>query len=251
MIKFSASLFITMLLALNAIAQSSSNTVDTTLIELKAKLLSSVDSSVIPYANIILHRTNRGTTTNNEGYFSLEILIVDSLEVTSVGYKKVTLKIPIDYTGCETLSFYMEPIFYNVGEVTVEGRKTKELDYFEHGQPTNIPTQLRGDAFNQKPTVFQSLKSPASFLQYTFSKKEKERRAVREAIATDERWKALSLVYNKETVMQLTGLNEAYTDTFMLWINSKNLLQYTANEYQVKTSISKYFPKFKQDHNLQ
>lgn len=249
MIRFPALLLITMLLVLNAKAQNNTDIVDPILIELKAKLLSTADSSAIPYANIILHRTHSGTVTNNDGYFSFEMLNIDSLEVTSVGYKKTILKIPSYYTGYETLDFYMEPILYSVGEVTIEG-KSKKLDYFEHGQPTVIPPELRGDAFNEKPPILAAFFNPVSFWQYHLSKREKRKRAVREDMAVMRNWEMHSENYNKEMVMKLTGLNDAYADTFMVWFNAQNILPYTANEYQVRASIVEYYQLFKIDYGL-
>lgn len=230
--------------------QAQDTSVDPMLIELKARLLSTADSSAIPYANIVLHRTHSGTITNNDGYFSLEMLNIDSLEVTSVGYKKTVLKIPSYYTGFETLNFYMEPVLYRVGEVTVEGQ-SRQLDYFEHGQPTVIPPELRGDAFNEKPPVLTAFFNPVSFWQYHLSKKEKRKRAVREDMAVMRNWEMHSTNYNKEMVIKLTGLNEAYADTFMVWFNGQNVLPYTASEYQVRASIVEYYQLFKIDYGLE
>jgi hypothetical protein len=238
------------LIVSGAQAQDDSGLVDPILIELKARLLSSADSSTIPYANIILHRTHSGTITNNDGYFSLEMLNIDSLEVTSVGYKKTILKIPSYYTGFETLTFYMEPVLYNVGEVTVEG-EAQQLDYFEHGQPTDIDPELRGDAYNEKPPVLAAFFNPVSFWQYHLSKREKRKREVREDMAIMKNWEMHSQNYNKEMVMKLTGLNEAYADTFMVWFNSQNVLPYTSNEYQVRESIIQYSKLFKLDYNIE
>ena len=237
------------IIKLSTWAQTNSDVADPTLIKLKARILNSADSSAIPYTNIILHRTHSGTITNSEGYFSLEMLNIDSLEVTSVGFRKMIFKIPPSYTSSETLIFYMRPVLYNIGEVTVKGDAQK-LEFFEHGQPTDIPLELRGDAFNKKPTVFQSMKSPASYLQYKFSKKEKEKREVRTAMSEEKQWEAFSEKYNKELVMKLTGLDEAYADTFIVWFNAQNLLPYSASEYQVKTSILKNYPLFKQNYHL-
>ncbi|RIJ50199.1 hypothetical protein D1614_05500 [Maribellus luteus] len=249
MIRYPALLFIALLLVLNARAQNNADMIDPMLIELKARLLSTADSSAVPYANIVLHRTHSGTITNNDGYFSLEMLNIDSLEVTSVGYKKTVLKIPSYYTGFETLNFYMEPVLYRVGEVTVEGQ-SRQLDYFEHGQPTVIPPELRGDAFNEKPPVLAAFFNPVSFWQYHLSKKEKRKRAVREDMAVMRNWEMHSLNYNKEMVIKLTGLNEAYADTFMVWFNGQNVLPYTASEYQVRASIVEYYLLFKIDYGL-
>lgn len=239
-----------LLIVSGAGAQDDTGIVDPILIELKAKLLSSADSSAIPYANIILHRTHSGTITNNDGYFSLEMLNIDSLEVTSVGYKKTILRIPSYYTGFETLTFYIEPVFYNVGEVTVEG-DAQQLDYFDHGQPTDIAPELRGDAFNEKPPVLAAFFTPLSFWQYHLSKREKRKREVREAISLQKNWEMHSQNYNKEMVMKLTGLNAAYADTFMVWFNGQNVLPYTANEYQVRESIIQYSKLFKLDYGLE
>lgn len=230
-------------------AQDDETLVDPVLIKLKAKILSSADSSAVPYANIILHRTHSGTITNNEGVFSLEMLNIDSLEVTSVGFKRTILKVPSYYTGFETLTFYMEPILYNVGEVTVEG-KSQSLEYFEHGAPTDIPPELRGDAFNEKPPLVAAFFSPASYLQYYLGKREKRKRAVREEMAIQRNWEMHSQNYNKEMVMKLTNLNEAYADTFMVWFNAQNVLPYTATEYQVRESIVQYSELFKADYGL-
>lgn len=230
-------------------AQDEEYEVDPMLLELKGKVLSLADSTAIPYANIILHRTHSGTITNGEGQFSLEMLNIDSLEVTSVGYEKTILKIPSYYTGYEVLTFYMQPVLYNVGEVTVEG-EAKQLDYFDHGTPTELDPELRGDAFNEKPPVLAAFFSPLSFMQYHLSKREKRKRKVREEMQIMKNWEMYSKNYNKEMVMKLTGVNEVYADTFMIWFNSQNILPYTASEYQVRDAITQYYELFKLDYNL-
>ncbi|WP_321997935.1 hypothetical protein [Draconibacterium orientale] len=230
-------------------AQDEEYPVDPMLIELKAKILSSSDSSAVPYANIINHRTHSGTITNGDGIFTLEMLNIDSLEITSVGYKTFILKVPSYYTGYEMLTFYMDPVLYNVGEVTVEG-EARQLDYFEHGNPTDLDPTLRGDAFNEKPPIIAALVSPLSFAQY-YGKREKRKRQVREDMAIMKNWDMHSKNYNKEMVMKLTGLNEAYADTFMMWFNGQNVLPYTASEYQVRESVVQYYKLFKLDYDIE
>lgn len=248
MIKYLYLLFFVFIFFVGS-AQNDEYDVDPMLIELKAKILSVADSSGIPYANIILHRTHSGTITNGEGGFSLEMLNIDSLEVTSVGYEKTILKIPSYYTGFEVLTFYMKPVLYNVGEVTVEGQ-AQQLDYFDHGAPIEIDPTLRGDAFNEKPPIIAALVSPLSFMQY-YGKREKRKREVREDMSLMRNWDMHSKNYNKEMVMKLTGVNEAYADTFMIWFNGQNVLPYTASEYQVRESIVQYYKLFKIDYNLE
>ena len=98
-------LLLIVLMSFSVWAQDENYPVDPMLIELKAKILSSSDSSAVPYANIINHRTHSGTITNGEGIFTLEMLNIDSLEVTSVGYKTFILKVPSYYTRYGMLTF--------------------------------------------------------------------------------------------------------------------------------------------------
>jgi hypothetical protein len=233
-----------------AYAQQEEGLVDPMLIELKARLLNAADSSAIPYANIINHRTHSGTITNINGVFGFEMLNIDSLEVTSVGYASRYIKVPSDYMGYDELTFYLLPINYQIGEVKVEG-EAKDLNYFDHGQPTVLPPELRGDAFNEKPPIIAAFFNPISYWQYHLSKREKSKRAVREDMAIMKNWEMHAQNYNKEMVMNLTGLNEAYADTFMVWFNSQNILPYTATEYQVRASIVEYSQIFKADFGLE
>ena len=83
------------------------------------------------------------------------------------------------------------------------------------------------------------------------SKKEKRKRKVREDMAVMKNWEMHSKNYNKEMVIKLTGLNEAYADTFMMWFNSQNILPYTASEYQVRAAIVEQFQVFKLDYDLE
>ncbi len=53
----------------------------------------------MPAASIMLVGQNRGTITNAEGVFSIVVLKGDKLQVTSVGYKPITITIPRDLAG--------------------------------------------------------------------------------------------------------------------------------------------------------
>lgn len=70
-------------------------------------------------------------------------------------------------------------------------------------------------------------------------------------MAVMRNWEMHSTNYNKEMVIKLTGLNEAYADTFMVWFNGQNVLPYTASEYQVRASIVEYYQLFKIDYGLE
>jgi hypothetical protein len=215
--------------------------IDPVLIKIKANILSLADSVPVPYANVLNMRTHGGTITNNGGYFTLEMLNIDSLVVTSIGYQRSVLKVPANYSGYTTLNFYIQPINYGVGEVRVEGEKPKVDLGFETGRTSEIAPELRGDAFNDSPPVLAAFFNPISYWQYYLSKKEKRKREVRKQLVIQKNWEMHSQNYNKEKVMMLTGLNEAAADSFMVWFNSQDILPYLSSEYQVRASVIEFF----------
>lgn len=219
--------------------------VDPILIRLQAKIISALDSSAVPYANVINNRTHSGTITNADGFFTLEMLNIDSLVVSSIGYEKSVLKVPYNYNGQTTLTFIMLPSNYALGEVQVQGDKPDVDLGFETGKPIDLAPELRGDAYNESPPILAAFFNPASYLQYYLSKREKRKREVRKAMALERNWEMHSQNYNKEKVMMLTGLNEMQADSFMVWFNAQDVLPYTTSEYQVRASIIEYYQYYK------
>lgn len=226
-------------------SQVDSEEVDPMLINFRAQIISAADSTVVPYANIINNRTHGGTITNGEGFFFLEMLNIDSLVISSVGFEKAVLKVPRNYSEYDVFIFIMKPMNYAVGEVKVTGEKQKIDLGFETGTPINIAPQLRGDAFNDAPPILAAFFNPISYWQYYLSKKEKRKRDVRDAMVLEQNWELHSKNYNKEKVMMLTGLKETEADTFMIWFNGQNVLRYTATEYEIRASVIEYFQLYK------
>jgi len=243
---------IEILLALSMLkgtAQNNIPIIDPILIRLKGRIISAADSSAVPYANLINNRTHSGTITNINGYFTIEMLNIDSLIASSVGFQKKIIKVPPDYNGQKVVTYVMEPINYIVGEVEIKGDKPKVGENLGTGKPVNLPPELRGDAFNEKPSVLAAITNPVSYWQYYLSRRERQKRKVREAMMLEENWEMHSKNYNKLTVMKLTGLNENEADTFMVWFNSQNILPYTATEYEVRTAILYYFKIYQKEKN--
>jgi hypothetical protein len=52
------------------------------------------DSMPVPYANIINYRNRSGASSNASGHFSLEMLNIDTLVVSAMGFKTRTARIP-------------------------------------------------------------------------------------------------------------------------------------------------------------
>lgn len=232
-------------LSFQGIAQDDPDLIDPVLIKLQGRIISAGDSSAVPYANVINYRTHGGTTTNSDGYFTIEMMNIDSLIVTSIGFEQKKIKVPANYTGYNTLVFIMLPSNYALREVVVEGEKPKVDLGIGAGKPTDITPELRGDAFNEAPPILAAFFNPVSYWQYYLSKKEKRKREVRKEMIIQKNWEMHSQNYNKEKVMMLTGMNDSEADSFMLWFNSQDVLPYLSSEYQVRATIIEFFHYYK------
>jgi len=245
---FLAVAFLCIMLFLNVTAFSQPEEIDPMPIRLKAQVLSLGDEMPVPNAFIVNLRTHSAITTDELGRFTMEMLNVDSLSVSSLGFSKITARIPANYNELNVLIIYAKPIRFALPDVNVTGQQKKvNMDGLTPAKKVDIAPELRGDAFNEKPPVIAALLAPASFLQYYLSKSEREKRETRQAIVSDKDWEIISQYYNKELVMQLTGMNNAQADFFMIYINSKGLLYQMTNEYDARNIIKEQYKIYKEE----
>lgn len=231
-----------------AVAQDMAD-IDPILIQLKGQIVNKDDGLPVPYVNIVNMRTHGGTTSDFRGAFSLEMLNVDSLGISAMGFMKEYIRIPPQHNPDSLFVVWLRPIRFAIKEVEVKG-KSNAIDMgVSTGKPSDIDPELRGDAFNSKPPWYAAIFAPASFIQYHTSRKEKEKREVRKAMITEKRWEYLSNYYNKDMVMNLTGLNEIEADSFMIYFNKKGMLNEVDNDYEVREAILEQYELYKKEKN--
>jgi len=236
-----AFLFLFLFLSVTVFSQSIED-IDPMPIRLKGQVLNLEDEMPVPNAIVINLRTHVTISTDLQGRFMMDMLNIDSLSISSLGFSKSVAHIPARYNEMNVLIIYAKPIRFALPEVNVSGQQKKvNLDGVPVAKKNDIAPELRGDAYNQKPPVIAALFTPVSFLQYHLSKSEREKRETRKAIVSEKQWEVISQYYNKELVMQLTGLNNAQADNFMIYINSKGLLNQMTNEYDVRNIIKEQY----------
>lgn len=211
-------------------------------IKLKGQVLNLEDETPVPNAIVINLRTHVTISADLQGRFMMDMLNIDSLSVSSLGYSKSIAHVPANYNEMNVLIIYAKPIRFALPDVNVSGQQKKvNMDGVPVGKKNDIAPELRGDAYSEKPPVIAAFFTPVSFLQYHLSKSEKEKRETRKAIVSEKQWEVISQFYNKKLVMELTGLNNAQADNFMIYINSKDLLTQMTNEYSVRNIIKEQY----------
>lgn len=215
-------------------------------IRLKARVINKGDKTPVPYAHVINNRTHGGAITNAAGLFTMDMLNIDSLYISSLGFFKEAFHVPYNYNSDSIVTFHLRPVSIAVRQVNVTGDKPiVNLFGVPTGNPVDIAPELRGDAFNEKPPVLAAFFNPVSFMYYYLNKNEKRKRKVREAMLLERNWEMHSMNYNKGVVKSLTGLSDIQAEVFMIWFNSQNVLAYTSTEYEVRAAIKEYFEKYK------
>lgn len=229
-------------------AFSQNEEIDPMPVKVKGQILNLEDETPVPNAIVINLRTHTTISADLQGRFLMDALNIDSLSVTSLGYSKGVARIPLNYNEMNTLIVYLKPVRFSLPDVNVHGEQKKvNLDGVPIGKKNDLAPELRGDAFTKKPPVIAAVLAPASFLQYHLSKSEREKRETRKAILTEKQWETLSQYYNKELVVQLTGLNNTEADHFMMYINGKGLLAQMKSEYDVRNIIKEQFKLYTEE----
>lgn len=236
-------LFIMLLGAITASAQD----IELYLVNIKGVVSSIESGEPIPYAHVINPRSHTGTTTNADGFFSITMLTEDTLLVKAVGYvdQKFNLK---EFPPKEHYEIIMKPRNYLLDEVTVtEKYKMREKLGLPEAQPLDIPKELRGSDFNEKPPWYAAFVNPLGVLYYHTSKEEKQKRATLKTIENNKQWLEFSEHHNLETIEKLTGLTGKEADKFMLYCNINNQLPYFASQMEIEFQIMNLYFKYKQE----
>ncbi|SDM12091.1 carboxypeptidase-like regulatory domain-containing protein [Kriegella aquimaris] len=97
-------------------------------------MVTDVWETPIPNVNILLKGTDRGTQTDESGWFSLYTLVNEVLVFSSLGYGSVEIDVP--ETG-EELKIVLSPKATELDEVTLKKRKLKKQKDFLAEYPEN------------------------------------------------------------------------------------------------------------------
>ena len=96
--------------------------------EIKGRILDSVNSNPLAFAQISLHHTGLGTTTNEDGYFRLDVPAKnteDTLLIYYLGYE--TRKYALKSCRVPALEILMKPAVLQLSEVDVIGLTPQEV----------------------------------------------------------------------------------------------------------------------------
>jgi len=105
-------------------------------------IVTDTSGAFLPGVNFYVPKAGRGTTSLNNGFFSLPLLIGDTVLISSVGYKRITYVVPEDSKEFTSLIFEMRPDITFLKEVVIT-MPTEEL-FKEAVLALNVPLDDTG-----------------------------------------------------------------------------------------------------------
>ena len=127
--------------------------------DIKGHVRDAKSGESLPYANISVQETNRGTTTNNDGYFVLvdEPVGIIRLIVQYIGYETQIVHVENKVGGVKALDVRLQPKVLEVDGVTVTANAEMMSTNTEISQITLSPKQLASLPSIGETDVFRSL----------------------------------------------------------------------------------------------
>jgi len=126
----------------NAQAQSQKR-----IIQLSGVVLGSDSASFIPGVHVYVPKAGRGTTTNSVGFFSMPVLVGDSIVISSVGYQRQFYIIPSSAKEYQTVIVTMVEDVTFLKEVEIVPFPTEEV-FKEAVLAMNMPLDQNIDQKN-------------------------------------------------------------------------------------------------------
>jgi hypothetical protein len=220
---------------------------DLYIVNIKGKIVSLESGETIPYAIVINPRVHGGTNANADGFFSIQILTDDTLIIRSMGFLDSKFILP-EFPPKELYTIKLTPVPVLLNEITIsEKSNLKEKLGLPNAKPLDIPIELRGTAFNEKPPLLAAFFNPISFAQYYLSEREKQKREVLRIIKDDKQWDKFSTYYNLENIKRLTNLNGEEADKFMIYCNINNRLPFFASQMEIEFQIMDFYMKYQKE----
>ena len=120
-------------------------------------LVDALTREPLPYATLVLESGNRGTITDESGFFSMEGLVEDDLlKVSYIGYSDLLIPVdPVGDGGCRTFAMHSDT--QSLDEVVVFAYLTQGVNKNADGSFTMIQDEMGLFPGMVEPDIFQSI----------------------------------------------------------------------------------------------
>lgn len=227
------------------------------LVQVSGYLWTRGDSTVsVPYANIINKRTLKGMQSTFEGYYTILMGPGDTVEVSAIGYKNVTIALPKGYSSSYYhKNVYLYPKTELLGLVNISDWSWDKFKEAFASIPVPVEVEwvtLNPDLVKNSAPVRSELgytvNGPLTWLYNKLGRKAKEQRKLESLKDGDDYMIAGSSRISTQEVMDLTGLPENEVHAFIVFCDNDPAFWANATEYDIQNKILQCLPEYKKAH---
>ncbi|MDO4230032.1 MAG: carboxypeptidase-like regulatory domain-containing protein [Capnocytophaga sp.] len=209
-------------------------------------------------ANVHVLNLNKvtGTTTDNDGNFTIRAAVNDTLYLSFLGYKSMKVRVTNDMIRFSGTKIGMTELAYALEEVVITPYKlTGYLDIDAKNVPINDNKRYSisgleigyesGTKSSAVGRVFSAIFNPADLLYRTFSSKGQEMRKLQKMREDNKLSDALSGRYDRETLLELLQVSRNELEDIIRSCNYSNDFIMTANDLQILEAISNCYEEYR------
>jgi hypothetical protein len=217
------------------------------------------DNSKIPLSGVNIININkvRGSKTDSNGYFEIDVHPTDTLHFSLLGFQSLRVKVTNDWIKNKVAKIFLTEKAIALEEVVI--RPFNLTGYLEVDSKT-IPTNqnyrysISGlnngyEAGEYSPGAFGkvlgSIFNPADMLYNVFGKKGNELKKMKEMKKDDTVRTLLESKFDRETIAVLLGIDKNEIPEILQRCNYSESFIQTANDLQIMDAISGCYEQYK------
>ena len=216
-------------------------------------------STQLPLANVNIININkvRGTVSDYNGKFELEVSVTDTLHISLIGFKSIKIRVTNDWFKIKTTKIQLTESAIALEEVVV---RPYDLTGYLEVDSKLIPTkenyrysisglQQGYEAGEYSPGAFSkvmgSIFNPADMLYNFFGKKPKELKRLKSLKKDESVRNLLASKFDRETISVLLGIDKNDIPEILGRCNYSESFIKTANDLQIMDAISECYEEYK------
>jgi hypothetical protein len=199
----------------------------------------------------------KGTTTDEKGFFELEVTASDTLHLSILGFQSLKIKVTNDWIKNKSTKIYLTEKAYALEEVIIRPFNLTgylEIDTKLIPEKENYRYSISGltqgyETGEYSPNAFGkvmgSIFNPADMLYNFFGKKPKELKRLKEMKKDDTVRNLLETKFDRETISVLLGVDKKEIAQILERCNYSESFVKTANDLQILDAISSCYEEYK------
>lgn len=219
--------------------------------QLSGRVIDAKTHEVLPVTHVINKSTFKGTTTDDDGHFIINLQWGDTIVFSNIAYQYFYFIYQDSSSALTDVLIEMKEQNYLLSEVSIFSYKlTSNEDRAIELKKPAIPdeNQLR----NKDGHIIKAgPENPAEYLYNLFGSKPRQLRMLAQLKAEDAYRDKLEETNNRQNVISLTGLSRDDLEAFMFYCKYSPVQVQTMNDYEFLKSVQRCYAQYVKDRELE